>query len=66
VNDAEIFTRLYYYGTVQMRMSADDFWLAPLGLFLDLWECHKQFLGLEKPRKVGHLRETSIDDIIPL
>jgi hypothetical protein len=44
-----------------MRMSADEFWLMPLGLFLDLWACHKQFLGLEKPH-----REMSIDDIVPL
>jgi hypothetical protein len=60
VNDAEIFTRLYYYGTVQMRMGAEEFWLTPLGLFLDLWACHKQFLGIEKAYK-----EISIDDVIP-
>ena len=58
--DAEVFTRLYYYGTVQMGMSPDDFWLMPIGLFLDLWTCHKQFLGIEKPRK-----NWRIDDIIP-
>jgi len=52
---------LYYYGTVQMGMSAEEFWLMPIGLFLDLWECHKQFLGLAKP-----LQYMSIDDIIPL
>ena len=52
---------MYYYGTVQMGMSADDFWLMPIGLFLDLWACHKQWLGVEKPR-----RELSIDDVIPL
>ena len=61
MNDGEIFTRLYYYGTVQMHMSDEQFWLTPLGLFLDLWACHKQFLGIDKPH-----RETSIDDIIPL
>ena len=44
-----------------MRMSADDFWLCPLGLFLDLWECHKQFVGIAKP-----LTQLSVDDIIPL
>ena len=27
---------------------------------LDLWECHKQFLGLAKPK-----RELTIDDVIP-
>ena len=56
----EVFTRLLYYGTVQMGMSADDFWLTPIGLFLDLWACHKQFLGIEKPK-----RTFSIDDVIP-
>lgn len=34
--------------------------LLPFGLLLDLWECHKQFLGLAKPK-----RELAIDDIIP-
>jgi len=61
VMDGETFTRLYYYGTVQIRMSADDFWLTPLGLFLDLRSCHKQFLGIEKAGRVW-----SIDDVIPL
>jgi hypothetical protein len=42
-------------------MAADDFWLTPMGLFLDLWACHKQWLGLVKP-----LEERSIDEIIPL
>lgn len=61
MTDAETFTRLYYYGTVQMRMTAEEFWLTPLGLFLDLWACHKQFLGIEKAK-----REQTIDDVIPL
>jgi len=61
VSDGEIFTRLYYYGTVQMHMSNEQFWLMPLGLFLDLWACHKQFLGIEKPYK-----EVFIDDVIPI
>jgi len=61
VNDAETFTRLYYYGTVQMYMYPDDFWMMPIGLFLDLWACHKQFMGLEKLHKA-----LSIDDIISL
>jgi len=33
----------------------------PLGQLLDLWTCHKQFLGVEKPKK-----EYSIDEVIPL
>jgi hypothetical protein len=44
-----------------MGMSTDEFWLIPIGLFFDLWACHKQFLGLEKPKKI-----ITIDDIIPL
>lgn len=32
----------------------------PIGLLLDLIECHKQYHGLAKPR-----RELSIDDVIP-
>jgi len=61
VNDAETFTRLYYYGTVQLNMAPEDFWLTPIGLLLDLWACHKQFLGIEK----AHCT-VSIDDMIPL
>jgi len=34
-----------------MGMNADEFWLMPFGLFLDLWECHKQFLGIAKPKR---------------
>ena len=60
MTDAETFTRLYYYGTVQMRMSADAFWTMPIGEFLDLWACHKQFMGMEKAHG-----EQTIDDIIP-
>ena len=32
----------------------------PFGLLLDLWECHKQFNGMAKPKV-----ERDIDDIIP-
>ena len=60
MNDAETFTRLLYYGTVQMGMKPEEFWLMPIGLFLDLWCCHKQWLGLEKA-----VREQSIDDVVP-
>ena len=61
MSDAETFTRLYYYGTVQMRMSDEQFWTMPVGLFLDLWACHKQFLGMEKTR-----RELTVDDVVPV
>jgi hypothetical protein len=33
----------------------------PLGYLLDLITCHKQFLGIEKPK-----RELSLDDILPV
>jgi hypothetical protein len=55
-----LFTRLFYYGTVQLGFSQEETWLMPFGLLLDLWECHKQFLGLAKPK-----RELCIDDVIP-
>lgn len=32
----------------------------PFGLLLDLWECHKQFNGMTKPKV-----DRSIDEIIP-
>jgi hypothetical protein len=44
-----------------MNMTSDEFWFTPIGLFLDLWACHKQFLGFEKLK-----REVSIDEVIPL
>ncbi len=59
MTDDETFTRLLYYGQVQMGMRPAEFWLMPIGLFLDLWACHKQFLGLEKG-----VMEQSIDDVV--
>jgi hypothetical protein len=55
-----LFTRLIYYGTVHLNRSETETWLTPLGLLLDLWECHKQYLGLAKPKT-----EADIDDLIP-
>jgi hypothetical protein len=43
-----------------MGMDAEEFWLMPIGLFFDLWACHKQWHGIEKPKKMR-----TIDDIIP-
>jgi len=60
VSDEEMFTRLLYYGTVHLNRSEEEAWLTPLGLLLDLWECHRQFLGIAKPD-----REYDIDDVIP-
>jgi hypothetical protein len=44
-----------------MGMDAEEFWLMPIGLFFDLWACHKQWYGIEKPKKTQ-----TIDDIIPI
>lgn len=46
--------------TAQLGFTPEETMLLPFGLLLDLWECHKQFLGLAKPK-----RELTIDDIIP-
>ncbi len=61
MSDSELFTRLFYYGTVLMNMDPERFWLTPLGLFLDLWALHKQWHGIEKPDV-----DADIDEIIPL
>jgi len=55
-----LFTRLLYYGTVHLNRSEEETWLTPLGLLLDLWECHKQYLGISKPKV-----EVFIDELIP-
>ncbi len=44
-----------------MHLSMDEVWLMPFGLLLDLWECHKQFIGVAKPK-----REMYIDEVIPM
>lgn len=59
-------TQLYptiqlYFGTVQLNRSEHDVWLMPIGKLLDLWTCHKQFLGWEKAK-----REVGIDEILPI
>jgi hypothetical protein len=55
-----LFTRLLYYGTVQLGRPETETWLMPIGLLLDLLECHRQWNGLSKPK-----REYYIDDVIP-
>jgi len=55
-----LFTRLLYYGTVHLNRSEEETWLSPVGLLLDLWECHRQFLGMSKPKQ-----ELFIEDVIP-
>ena len=61
VNDAELFTRLFYYGTAQLHLSSEEVWLMPFGFLMDLWECHKQFIGISKPK-----REANIDEVVPV
>jgi len=41
--------------------SEEETGLMPIGLLLDMWECHRQFMGWSKPK-----REWTIDDIIPI
>jgi len=55
-----LFTRLLYNGTVHLNRSEEETWLTPIGLLMDLWECHRQFLGMAKPK-----REMFIEDVIP-
>jgi len=33
----------------------------PIGKLLDLWTCHKQFIGAEKAK-----RDVSIDEVVPI
>ena len=61
MSNEAIFTRLLYFGTVLMGMRPQEFWLMPIGLFLDLWACHRQWLGLEKPKQTA-----TVDSIIPI
>jgi hypothetical protein len=44
-----------------MGMAPEAFWLMPMGLFMDLWACHRQYLGLEETH-----REITVDDVIPV
>lgn len=61
VNDDELFTRILYYGVVHLNLSEVEFWLMPIGKLLDLWTCHKQFSGIEKPK-----HDWTIDEILPM
>jgi hypothetical protein len=45
------FTRLLYYGSVQLNRSEEETWLTPIGLLLDLLECHKQYNGIAEPKR---------------
>lgn len=37
MNDAELFTRLFYYGTAQLHLASEEVWLMPFGFLMDLW-----------------------------
>jgi hypothetical protein len=52
---------MFYNAVVAMGMRPDDFWNLPIGLYLDLWTCHRQYLGWEKPQQYA-----TIDDAIPI
>jgi hypothetical protein len=41
-------------------MSEANFWLISPGKFLDMWTCHKQWLGIEKSIE----KELTLDDIL--
>lgn len=45
----------------QLNRSENEVWLMPIGKLLDLWACHKQFIGVEKAKKTR-----TINDIVPL
>ena len=60
VSGEELFTRRNYYGTDHLNRKEDEVWLMPIGYLMDLWECHKQFIGTTKPKL-----NLSIDDVIP-
>jgi hypothetical protein len=59
VNEEEMFTRLLYFGLANLGLSEDEIWLMPIGKLLDLFECHRQYLGISKP-----YREIFIDEVI--
>ena len=60
MSDEELFLRLIYYGTVHLNRTEEETWLTPLGMLLDLWECHRQHMGWSKP-----YREHFIDEVLP-
>ena len=51
---------LIYNDEPKPLLTENEVWLMPFGLLLDLWECHKQYNGVSKPK-----REHFIGDIIP-
>ena len=56
----EIFDFVMCYGLGQFHLSQDEFRMMPFGLFMDLWECHRQYNGISKLKQ-----NLTIDEIIP-
>ena len=52
-------TRLSYYDVCQMHLKLNKFWTVRSGLFMDLWERHRQYNGISKPK-----RNLTVNDII--
>lgn len=55
----ELETRLFYIGTVALRLSEAELWNMPHDRFADLWAIHRIYNGTAKPQV-----ETFIDDIM--
>ena len=49
MTDDEVYTRLLYFGRVQLGFTEEETWLTPIGELLDYMACHRQWHGLEKP-----------------
>ena len=61
MNDSELFTRLFYYGTAQLHLGSEEVWLMQIRIQSVMLECHKQFMGIAKPK-----READIDEVVPV
>ena len=48
------------YATRPFLYTTSSIWLMPFGLLMDLWECHRQYNGISKPKQ-----NLTIDDVIP-
>ena len=50
-----------YIAKAHLNLSFDEFWLMPIGLILDLWECHRQYHGISKPKIKKYIDEVKED-----
>lgn len=46
VSEEALFTRIIYYGTVQLNRREEEVWLMPIGYLMDLWNAISSLLGL--------------------